>query len=160
MQRALTPVLKSLFLKELARTGSVLDSAALIHRSRRNLYRDYENDPVFKQDWDEALEMANERLEAEAYRRAVLGVEEPVFQGGVLVGKVQRYSDGLLKMLLTAHNPNKFSDKLQMTGANGGPIQHTQVDLSELSDEDLANLEAILTRAATGKGGKGQAAPE
>jgi hypothetical protein len=37
------------------------------------------NDFAFRQPWDEAAEIAADRLEAEARRRAVEGVDEPAF---------------------------------------------------------------------------------
>jgi hypothetical protein len=37
------------------------------------------NDLAFRQAWDEAAEIAADRLEAEAWRRAVEGVDEPAF---------------------------------------------------------------------------------
>ena len=58
----------------------------------------------------------------EAYRRAVLGVAEPVYQGGELVGTVQRYSDRLLEFLIRGRRPQTYRDntRLEVTGANGG----------------------------------------
>ena len=50
-----------------------------------------------------------ERREAEADRRAMQGWEEPVFQGGVQVGAVRKYSDKLLELQLKANNPKKYA---------------------------------------------------
>lgn len=49
-------------------------------------------------------------LEDEARRRAVDGVDEPVFQGGELVGHVRRYSDRLLEFLLRGRRPTVYRE--------------------------------------------------
>jgi hypothetical protein len=41
----------------------------------------------------------DEQIRRAMYERAIVGVEEPVFQGGVQVGTIRRYSDRLLGML-------------------------------------------------------------
>lgn len=41
-----------------------------------------------------------------------------------------------------------FTDKVEMTGKNGGPVQHQNLppDLSGLSDDELSNLEAVVAK--------------
>lgn len=51
-------------------------------------------------------------LEDAAWDRAVNGWEDPVYQGGVEVGKVWRYDSGLLKFLLRGNMPDKYGDKV------------------------------------------------
>lgn len=89
---------------------------------------------AWKARFAEALEESMDRLEAEAYRRAVEGVEEPLIgrvakdQDGVIT-TVRKYSDGLLTLLLKAHRPDKFKDRVanELTGKDGGPIQTQKV---------------------------------
>ncbi len=57
--------------------------------------------------------MGADLLEDEAVRRAKDGVEEPVYQGGKLVGHVQKYSDTLLIFLLKGAKPEKFRERSQ-----------------------------------------------
>jgi hypothetical protein len=61
--------------------------------------------------WDEALEDAADRLEAEAFRRAVRGVDRPVVYRGERVGTVHEFSDALLMFLLKAARPEKYRDR-------------------------------------------------
>ena len=72
----------------------------------------------FAAQWREALEEGTDLLEAEARRRAVTGVDKPVFYKGEVVGSITKYSDRLLMFLLRAHDP-KFRDggKVKQTGA-------------------------------------------
>jgi hypothetical protein len=67
-------------------------------------------DPAFASVWQEAEEIATDRLEEEARRRAVEGIAEPLVSAGKLVRDddgqpilVRRYSDNLLLALLKAH---------------------------------------------------------
>jgi hypothetical protein len=67
--------------------------------------------------------MAADKLESEARRRAIEGVEEPVYQGGQLVGTRMVYSDSLLALLLKGRRKKVFAERVETTGADGGPVQ-------------------------------------
>ena len=72
----------------------------------------------FAAQWDDALEEGTDLLDAEARRRAVTGIDKPVFYKGKVVGSITTYSDRLLMFLLRAHDP-KFRDggKVKQPGA-------------------------------------------
>lgn len=70
---------------------------------------------AFAEAMTRAKEEADDRLETEALRRAVEGVDEPVFHKGKVCGKVRRYSDGLLQALLRANRPGKFRESVDHT---------------------------------------------
>ena len=100
------------FLEALANTGSVTAAIAVANTSRTRVYELRKADPAFASAWQEAEEIATDRLEDEARRRAVEGIAEPLVSAGKLVrnddGKpilVRRYSDNLLLALLKAHRP-------------------------------------------------------
>src|SRR5437667_12509832 len=104
------------FLQYLAETGNVSRSVKLVGTSPARVYTLRQNDPAFRQAWDDAEQIAADRLEAEAWRRAVEGFDEPVVSAGKLVRDedgnpvmVRRYSDTLLLALLRAHRPAKFN---------------------------------------------------
>lgn len=90
--------------------------------SRRSLYDHKAADPAFANDWAEAEEMAVDRLEAEAWRRATEGTKRPVYQGGKEVGYVMEYSDRLAEMLLKGHRSYRFKDRVetQLASPTGG----------------------------------------
>src|SRR5262249_4356684 len=80
--------------------------------SRTRVYELRKADPAFAAAWEEAEEIAVDVLEAEARRRAVDGVPEPLVSAGKLVRDddgqpiaIKRYSDHLLLALLRAHRP-------------------------------------------------------
>ena len=112
------------FLQYLVETGNVSRSVKLTGTSRSRLYTRRQNDPAFRQAWEEAEDIAADRLEAEAWRRAVEGFDEPVVSGGKLVRDehgnavmLRRYSDVLLLRLLAAYRPQKFDRRFPGAGA-------------------------------------------
>ena len=116
---------RPLFLDTLRGTGNVQLAASNADVARQVAYRARDSSDKFRADWDEALEEARELLEAEARRRAAIGVEEPVFYKGEIVGHIRKYSDNLLMFLLKAHWPEKFRDNyaVEHRGPGGGPVK-------------------------------------
>jgi len=81
--------------------------------SRNCAYAHQKADPAFAAAWDEAVEVATDALVAEARRRAVNGVEEPVFHKGDC-GHIRRYFDRMLEILLKAHRPAQFRENVKV----------------------------------------------
>jgi len=70
-----------------------------------------------------AKEMAADRLEGEAWRRAVEGVQEPVgFYRGEPGAYVRRYSDTLLIFLLKGLRPEKYRERYEHSATRPVPI--------------------------------------
>src|SRR6516165_12683202 len=100
------------FLKALADTGIVSAAVEIAGTSRTRVYELRKRDPAFAAGWEEAEERAADALEAEAWRRAVDGVQEPLVAGGKVVRDddgqplaIRRYSDTLMLALLKARRP-------------------------------------------------------
>lgn len=75
--------------------------------------------------WKAAYADGVDVLEDEARRRAVDGIERPVYQGGVLVGAVTEYSDTLLAFALRGKKPETYNtERHEHTGKDGAPISH------------------------------------
>ena len=122
-------------------TGNVSLAAQYAGRSRNQAYYVRRRSEDFAAQWDEALEEGSDLLEAEARRRAVTGVDKPVYYKGEVVGSITQYSDRLLMFLLRAHRPQMFRDggKVKQPGA-------TDVDVDE--DIEKAILEKLDRMAA------------
>jgi hypothetical protein len=108
----LTQARQKRFLVALSDTGSVTTAVAVAGTSRTRVYELRKADPAFATAWNESEEIAADRLEDEARRRAIEGVSEPLVSAGKLVRgddgqpiTVRRYSDHLLLALLKAHRP-------------------------------------------------------
>lgn len=144
--------------------------AAGIDRSTYYDWRDHDED--FKKHLPDARDEANETLEYAAYAQAVLGVESPVVSMGRLVyeeipaknedgspkldkhgeqayirGKLvteRKYAPSLLITLLKANMPEKYKERLEHTGKDGGPIQTEGllIDTRDLTTEELALLKS------------------
>ena len=127
---------KRAFLAAVARTGNVTISAEIANIARSAHYQWLEADPVYAAAYEDAMEQAAQRLEAEATRRAVEGVEEPVFYQGKQCGVIRRYSDSLLMFLLKGAMPDKYKERTstELTGAGGKPLTVTFVSPGQGED--------------------------
>jgi hypothetical protein len=108
----LTSMRRKRFLQALSKTGNVTAAIQIAGTSRTRIYAARQQDSSFAAAWQEAEETAADGLEAEARRRAVEGVQEPLVSAGRLVRDddgqpiaIKRYSDNLLLALLRAHRP-------------------------------------------------------
>ena len=114
---------KRAFLLSYAELGTVTH-AAQAAQIRRLTHNDWlSKDPVYAADFDVAKAAAGDRLEREAVRRAVEGVEESVWHHGIKVATVWKYSDTLLIFLLKGAKPEKYRERYEHSGPGGGPIQ-------------------------------------
>ncbi len=88
-------------------TGNVTWASRLIGMSRVGMYNARDRDNEFKELWDNAFEEFIDTVEAEVKRRAIEGVEKPIFYKGKRVdkGKVREYSDNLLMFYLKRYRP-------------------------------------------------------
>jgi predicted transcriptional regulator len=87
--------------------------AEILKVSRAALYKWRNEDEEFGRVWVEAAEEGIDRLEDEARRRAVEGVDKSVYYRGKLVGHIRKYSDGLLILLLKARRPHVYRDVIK-----------------------------------------------
>ena len=111
---------KDRFLETLREGWSVTAAAASAGCARWTFYRHRDADPEFAEAWQAAREEGIDRLVDEAVRRAVKGVERPIFgKGGEIVGTVTEYSDRLMEVLLRGFRPETFGTSAKLT-INGG----------------------------------------
>lgn len=89
-------------------TCNVSHSAREAGFSRQSAYEWRAADETFAKEWDEAEQEAIDLLEKTAWDRAT-GEDK---------------SDRMLEILLKAHKPEKYVDKIrsELSGPNGGPI--------------------------------------
>ena len=89
-----------------------------IHRTRH--YAWLVESPQYAKAFQKVDRLTLGLLEDEAKRRALEGIEEPVFQMGLQVGVIRRYSDQLLMKLLAANDP-KYGNKSVKDEWDGDP---------------------------------------
>ena len=83
------------------------------------------DDQDFNDACKKAIDGGTDYYEDEARRRAVEGVDRPVFQQGECVGFVREYSDALMSMMLGGRRPEVYGkQRVEMSGPEGGAIKH------------------------------------
>lgn len=134
------------FIETLRKSCNVSEAARSANIGRRTAYDWRDADPTFAAAWDEAEEDAADRLEREAWRRAVDGTDKPVTFQGSITATYKEYSDRMLEILLKAHRPEKYVDRIRAehTGKDGGPIQTEQVESD--ADAFLSRIKVLSER--------------
>jgi len=130
--------------------GNVRRACEAAGIARSWAYELREKDATFAAEWKQAALDAADLIEEKLLSRGLEGWEEPVYQGGQLVGTVTRFAHNIAMQILKAGNPEKYGDRTELrhSGPDGGPIQiQQQTDLSRLTDEQLAQLAQILDAA-------------
>jgi hypothetical protein len=127
-RRKFTKKKRERFLELLRETGLVAKSAAAVGIAKVTIDRYRKKDKEFGEAVVQAIEEYRDKLEAELTRRAVEGVETPVFGnlgpglGTGEVGHVRKYSDKLLLELVKKHIPG-FRDKIEVdANVTGGVL--------------------------------------
>jgi hypothetical protein len=118
------PTLEQLttFACALSRTGRVGQSARLAGLSSATVTNWRKSCPEFRQICDEAVALFRDVLEAEVFRRAVTGVQKPVFYQGKQVATVTEYDSSLLLALEKAHDERFRNDGNQTNISQTGGV--------------------------------------
>lgn len=128
------------FLAAYEECGDIKRAASSAEMDRRLHYRWLKDSPGYAAAFARARDRFADRLEAEAIRRANEGVLEPVFYQGQKIGAIRRYSDGLMQFLLRGARPEKYSQKTEISGPGGEPIQ-TRIEVVLVRPRDSENPE-------------------
>ncbi len=111
--------------------GTITHAATKAGINRKTHYNWLESDPEYAARFKEADEEATDNLEREARRRAVEGVDEPVFYQGDIVGHIRKMSDTLLIFLLKGAKPEKYRERFEHTGR---AVLETPVTVYQIPD--------------------------
>lgn len=130
-------VKKRLFLIAYSETGNLSFASEVAGIDRSTHYVWLKNDVKYAEAYEQAKDIAADALELEARRRAVEGVDEPVYYKGRAVGAVRKFSDTLLIVLLKGVMPEKYKDRQDIKHSGGLAHKH---DLTSLSDDELRQI--------------------
>lgn len=109
------------FLKYYIANGGIISRAAKDARvDRRYHYKWLAEDEKYQAAFEEARNESMDILVDELHRRAVDGVEKPVFYQGKQVGFVREYSDNLLMFLMKRRDPEYRDNFTQNVGIWSG----------------------------------------
>jgi hypothetical protein len=158
---------KPAYLAALREIPVVAHGCKAVGIERSTAYRAREADEDFAKAWEEAMEEGVDRAEQEAFRRGIVGFEEPVIDKGRLAYRYERYvdeegvehyrlllddngqpipltvrkhSDAILALVLKGRRKKVYADRTELTGPEGGPVQ--QIDETAKAAR-LAQLMAI-----------------
>lgn len=160
-----TPQAQELFLQVLEDTASPKQAAQACGISRRLAFEYKKADLEFRRRWDQAIEVAMDALLDEAYRRACIGVEEPViYQGQLAMTRdfqtgderpltVRKHSDRLLEVMLKFRYGDQLADRLRVK------VDDTGLDaeaLLRMPSGERAQLVALLGKYAISKSEENQ----
>ena len=136
------------FLSAYAQTG-IISKAAEIAGIHRNNHRHWlKEDRDYVEAFQEAHQEACDNIEAEMRRRAIEGVQKPVFYKGEVCGYITEYSDTLLAMLANGYMPEKYKQKTRVEAdAEVAAREVTRDGLRRLTHEELVQYEALLIKA-------------
>lgn len=143
----ITHAKKAALLKAFAKIGTVSGACLAAKVSRGSHHIWMRQDEAYRAAFEDAKDEAADSMEQEAITRARDGWNEPVYQGGKMVGTILKKSDTLLIFMLKAARPEKFRERHEISGPRGGPIEVTSYDLSKLTLAELENLRACLAKA-------------
>lgn len=136
VQERLSMERRRLFLRAFALRGIVLDGCRAAGVSRGAVEHWRESSEWFDTMYAIAIEEAADRIEAEAFRRAVEGYDEPVIYQGMTTTVVDRetgeekqlvvrkFSDALLQTILKGARPEKYREnhRVEHAGAAAGVL--------------------------------------
>lgn len=110
------------YIEALRATGLEATARGIAQVSRRQVLDAMESDAEFAEAVKDAMAKWADKLEEEAYRRGVTGIEKGIYYQGVKTDTEMQYSDTLLVTMLKAKRGDEYGDKRQITGANGEPL--------------------------------------
>ncbi|EPO4284805.1 hypothetical protein ACUARH_001809 [Pseudomonas aeruginosa] len=153
-----TPEVQEVFLQVLEDTASPKQAAQVCGISRRLAFEYKQKDLEFRRRWEQSIQIAMDALLEEAYRRAVVGVDEPViYQGQVsmtrdaLTGEeraltVKKHSDRLLEVMLKFHYGDEMAERLRVKVEDTGLSADA---LLRMPSDERAQLVALLSKYNT-----------
>ena len=118
------------FLAQLAMIGNVTQACEAAQICKPTAYNLRNKDPEFAAEWEHAEQKAILRLEAEAWRRGVEGVDKPIIYQGEIMGTFKEYSDRMLELLLKGNAPDKYRERVstELSGPGGKPLEVSSVE--------------------------------
>lgn len=127
------------FLRQMATIPNVTLACEVSGVSRRQVYRVRSEDEEFRAAWDEAIETACDLLEAVAFEVGATGVERVrrrYDRDGKMIAEEREVlrDTRILELLLKAHRPQKYVDRLRI-GADNPDTSQVDADIVALAEE-------------------------
>jgi hypothetical protein len=141
------------FLRKLTETGDVEAACRYVRLTPSGAYQLRRNHPAFRDAWDRALAMSVATLEQAAVERGLVGVEEPVWHAGKIVGYRMRQSDTLLKLMIQRGDRREGADRTKQElieeARTAARLAGGRFATEQGSEEAFASLAHKLDRIAS-----------
>lgn len=144
------------FLESLRHTPIISRATRRLGIDRMTPYMAMRTDPAFKAEVEAAKAEGIDRVEAAAFKRAVSGTTKGVWHQGQRVGEEKVYSDALLLAILKGYRREVYTERTEVTGANGEPLMAGIVD----DTAKAARLAALVAIAKAREASARDAEPE
>lgn len=99
----------------------------------------------FKKDLEAAVDSGMRELENECRRRAFDGCIENVYYQGNKIGEKVNYSDTLAIFLLKGQFKDKYAERRELSGKDGGPVKIASIT-KEMTEEEAAQIYSELVK--------------
>jgi hypothetical protein len=136
------------FLEHLAKSDNVVASCKFSGLPWPTAFRHRLEIPSFAAAWDDARHQAKQEAHGELYQRGVVGWDEPVYQGGEMVGTIRLKSDKCLTYYLEHNFPEIYCNKLKAD--INGKIELTDEDVVERGRAATAGILSALAASVKG----------
>lgn len=148
---------KRAFLAAYAKVATVRYACKMAKISRTTHYQWMKDDQQYKVAFGDAKLDACDNLEEEASRRAMEGCEEVVYYQGEECGRIRKYSDVLLIVLMKANMPDKYIERRAIEHSGAQPVEslHKPRDIADIRrgiQRDPDYIEFLRTTACQGNG--------
>lgn len=131
------------YLTHLAKTGRKGDSCAAANVCYQTIADHREKNPEFAKLADRAYQQYCAKVESEITRRAIEGVERPIYQQGELVGFETVYSDKLLELHAKRHI-REYTDRTEVNANVAGGVM--VMPAQAMSEDDWESEEGANCR--------------
>jgi len=113
------------FLVGYVQSKQLTEAQRLSHVHRHSHYKWLENDPKYPAYFRRARKIFADQIEEEAYRRAFIGRDMPIYAYGRIIGHYKVYADKLAVFLLKALRPEIYGANPDIFRSGECPLKIT-----------------------------------
>jgi hypothetical protein len=139
------------FLGYLSETPNLREAALKAHLHPPDVFRQIYTNKAWEAQFRAAYKYVIVTLEDEAIRRAVKGVEKPVFYKDKQIGTEIKYSDSLLMFLLKSFDNTRFGDRIDVISSDKSMSPPKEIIL-KADKKSLAELKKLAKKVFPGEG--------
>ena len=118
---------KRAFLAAYVVVGRIGEASEVAGLSRRNHLFWMAQDAEYRRVFHQSRDRIADHVEGSLVERLIHGWDEPIYQGGELVGHRRKFDNATALRFLGKLNPDKFGDKIESTDRSMAPVNLTDL---------------------------------